>query len=135
MFKFNNIVANYVHGYNPSTANNGGGYWQPYGTCTVTLEDGTVLQAEFEDTSCGDFGERWFLEFTHEGERYLFKENCVGTDYEVQDANLASNNETWERMFQRFGIDANELIMRVEGTISNAAMMKYYEEEEEEEEE
>lgn len=135
MFKFSNIVADYYHGYSPSTANNGGGYWQPYGTCSVTLEDGTVLQAEFEDTSCGDFGERWFLEFTHEGDRYLFHEDFVGTDDELVEYNYERNNKTWERMFQRFGINADELMAQVARAISDAAMDKYYEEEEEEEEE
>lgn len=43
---------------NPATANNGGGYSQPYGGLTVQVGD-EHLYIEVEDSGCGDFGERW----------------------------------------------------------------------------
>lgn len=45
---------------NPSTANNGGGYSQPYGGLTVQVGK-EHLYIEVDDTSCGDFGERYSI--------------------------------------------------------------------------
>lgn len=45
---------------NPSTANNGGGYSQPYGGLTVHVGD-EHLYIEVEDSGCGDFGKRYFI--------------------------------------------------------------------------
>lgn len=45
---------------NPATANNGGGYSQPYGGLTVQVGK-EHLYIEVEDSSCGDFGDRWHI--------------------------------------------------------------------------
>lgn len=45
---------------NPSTANNGGGYSQPYGGLTVQVGD-EHLYIEVEDSGCGDFGKRYSI--------------------------------------------------------------------------
>lgn len=45
---------------NPSTANNGGGYSQPYGGLTVQVGD-AHLYIEVEDSGCGDFGKRYSI--------------------------------------------------------------------------
>ena len=119
--RIENITAGFDSCYNPSKANNGCGYWQPYGDCTVTLDDGTVLGASYNDTSCGDFGERWMLVFSYEGEKYTFCEDFVGTDEEYQRDLYDANNATWHRMEARFGIDANELIHEVRCAIDDAA--------------
>lgn len=51
---------------NPDTANNGGGYSQPYGGILVSLENGEFLTVTIDDMSCGDFGSRigWAIEST-----------------------------------------------------------------------
>ena len=43
---------------NASTANNGGGYFQPSGGVSARLEDGREVIVEYDDLSCGDFGTR-----------------------------------------------------------------------------
>lgn len=45
---------------NPNTANNGGGYSQPYGGLTVQIGD-EHLYIEVEDSGCGDFGKRYSI--------------------------------------------------------------------------
>ena len=45
---------------NLSTANNGGGYRQPYGGLTVQVGD-EHLYIEVEDSGCGDFGKRYSI--------------------------------------------------------------------------
>ncbi len=52
-----NVTAAVNRGYNPDTANNGGGYFQPSGTVTVQTERG-IATIDVDDTSCGDFGSR-----------------------------------------------------------------------------
>lgn len=39
-----------------NTANNGGGYFQPFGGMLVALENGDYLTVSIDDMSCGDFG-------------------------------------------------------------------------------
>ena len=66
---FNHIETMLVTGqymnsfYNPSTANNGGGYWQYGGTayCPIVFKKKAIvgwLVYSFTDLSCGDFGSR-----------------------------------------------------------------------------
>lgn len=52
-----NVTAAVNRGYNPATANNGGGYFQPSGTVTVQTARG-IATIDVDDTSCGDFGSR-----------------------------------------------------------------------------
>lgn len=52
-----NVTAAVNSGYNPATANNGGGYFQPAGTVTMQTERG-IATIDVDDTSCGDFGSR-----------------------------------------------------------------------------
>ena len=128
--KINITEAGYNPCYDSEKANNGGGYWQPYGTCTVTLEDGATMSATYEDTSCGDFGDRWYAEFTTgDGETFRFSEDYGGSSDEEQASNDAWNAKTAERMFTRIGVDAASLIDAVSAAISGAAWDKYYAEE------
>lgn len=46
--------------YDPAAANNGGGYDQSYGGITVQVGD-EHLYIEVDDTSCGEFGERYSI--------------------------------------------------------------------------
>lgn len=125
-----NIQADFNPCYEAGKANNGGGYWQPYGTCTVTLEDGATMSATYEDTSCGDFGDRWYAEFTTgDGEAFRFAEDYVGSSTEDQASNDAWNAKTADRMFNRLGVDAASLIDAVSAAISGAAWDKFYAEE------
>ena len=128
--KIQNVSADFNPCYDPEKANNGGGYWQPYGTCTVTLEGGETVSATYADTSCGDFGDRWFAEFIAEdGEAFRFAEDYVGSSSEDQASNDAWNAKTADRMFVRIGVDAASLIDAVSSAISGAAWDKYHAEE------
>ena len=121
MFKISNIHAGYDPCYNPDTANNGGGYWQPYGDCTITLSDGTMLTAKLDDTSCGDFGDRWMLSFSYGDEEYVFCEDDVDSDLSHQCLLFIANDATCHRMADRFSIDVNELIHAVRCAINDEA--------------
>ena len=128
--KIQNVSADFNPCYDLEKANNGGGYWQPYGTCTVTLEGGETVSATYADTSCGDFGDRWFAEFIAEdGEAFRFAEDYVGSSSEDQASNDAWNAKTADRMFVRIGVDAASLIDAVSSAISGAAWDKYHAEE------
>ena len=121
-----NVSAEFNPCYDPSRSNNGGGYWQPCGTCTVVLEDGSTMSATYADTSCGDFGERWYAEFvTGDGEAFRFAEDYVGSSAEDQASNDYLNDETADKMFARLGVDAATLIDAVSAAISGAALDKY----------
>ena len=116
--------------YDSEKANNGGGYWKPYGTCTVTLGDGATVSATYADTSCGDFGDRWYAEFiAGDGEVFRFAEDYVGSSAEDQASNDDWNAKTAERMFTRLGVDAASLIDAVSAAIIGAACDKYHAEE------
>lgn len=129
--EINNVSADFNPCYEESKANNGGGYWQPYGTCTVTFEDGATMSATYADTSCGDFGDRWFAEFiAGDGEAFRFSEDYVGSSAEDQASNDDWNANTAVRMFTRLGVDAASLIDAVSAAISGAAWDKYHAEEE-----
>lgn len=124
------IEAGYNPCYDSEKSNNGGGYWQPYGTCIVTLDDGSTMSATYEDTSCGEFGERWYAEFIAEdGESFRFVEDYVGSSAEDQASNDDWNAKTDERMFIRLGVDAASLIDAVSAAIGGAARDKYRAEE------
>lgn len=126
--KITDISAGYNPFYDAEKANNGGGYWQYYGTCTVELDDGTTLSASYDNTSCGDFGERWYMEFIAEdGENFNFCQNCIGTSDEDQAGNDEMNVKTGDLMFTRFGIYAPSLMYHVSYAISLAARDKYFE--------
>lgn len=51
------VTAEVNSGYNPETANNGGGYFQPSGTATINTAAGEI-EVYVDDTSCGEFGSR-----------------------------------------------------------------------------
>lgn len=47
--------------YDPDTANNGGGYWQFAGGILADIS-GHLVTVEVNDTSCGDFGARVYVD-------------------------------------------------------------------------
>lgn len=50
--------------YDPSTANNGGDYWQFVGGAMFATEDGHHVIIDVDDQSCGDFGTRRWYDIT-----------------------------------------------------------------------
>ena len=48
--------------YHPDRTANGGGYFQPCGGALVDLEDGRLIDVTYRDESCGDFGDRLFMD-------------------------------------------------------------------------
>lgn len=131
--KITDISADYNPFYDAEKANNGGAYWQYYGTCTVELDDGTTLSASYDNSSCGDFGERWYMEFIAEdGDNFHFCQNCIGTSDEDQADNDEMNVKTADLMFTRFGVYAPSLMYQVSYAINIAARDKYFSDSEDE---
>ena len=113
--------AGYAPCYDPSAANNGGGYWQPSGTCDIVLDDGTVIKCQYDDTSCGDYGDRWDIVLTCADERWIIHADYVGTDAETQEDNRCLNAQALDQLSSRFGIDAGSLIAGITRAIDSAA--------------
>lgn len=120
-----NVSADFNPCYDPSRSNNGGGYWQPCGTCTVTLEDGSTMSATYADTSCGDFGDRWMAVLTVGGEQFVFAEDEVGTSCERQEQLAVERDEEADRFFDCFGVEAKEVVDSVAKAIGDAAWDMY----------
>lgn len=57
--------------YNPDTANNGGGYWQFAGGIVADI-GGKLVTVEVDDTSCGDFGSRYYAGIFTDGFGWQF---------------------------------------------------------------
>lgn len=117
-------TADYNQQYNPSTCNNGGGYWQPYGTLVVKLDSGETLFIEYDDTSCGDFGERWSTVIHHNDTEYIFCENDISSYCNYD--NDADNDNNWHAMMNDLCVDANDIIKYVSSIIHERAWDKYY---------
>lgn len=86
--------------YDAERCNNGGAYWQYAGAVTLSA-DGQHISIEIEDTSCGDFGQRWSAVVAMpDGTEW-----CWGCD-EVD--NVGSSNYDEEEVlsfFHRYGLD------------------------------
>ena len=57
--------------YNPDTANNGGGYWQFAGGILADIS-GHLITVEVDDTSCGDFGSRVYIDVIADGYHWRY---------------------------------------------------------------
>lgn len=122
-------AADYLPGYDPTACGNGGGYWQPYGDCTICLEDGKTLNATYDDTSCGDYGARWDMSISYKADSWHLHADEVGTDAEQQADYAAHNAAVKAALSSRFGIDADALVSQIRRAISDAARDKYWREE------
>lgn len=122
-------AADYLPGYDPTACGNGGGYWQPYGDCTICLEDGKTLKATYDDTSCGDYGARWDMSISYKADSWHLHADEVGTDAEQQADYAAHNAAAKAALASRFGIDADALVSQIRRAISDAARDKYWREE------
>lgn len=121
----NNVVADYNHGYNPETANNGGGYWQFGGSCTVELTGGTIISAELDDSSCGDFGRRSELALTANGQKLvLWEDEISGRREEAAE----ENTQALIQLEQLLGCDSRDvdcLVDDIADAIERAAYSRY----------
>lgn len=127
MYTINNVKADYNPCYDPHACNNGGGYWQPYGVCSIRMEDGEILHAEYNDTSCGGYGSRWDMAISNDSESWNFYVDEIGTDAEMQADYVARNMANSEALSRRFSIDAGTLICLIWHAINSAARNKYTE--------
>lgn len=57
--------------YNPDTANNGGGYWQFAGGILADIS-GHLVTVDIVNTSCGDFGSRYYVDVLADGYHWRF---------------------------------------------------------------
>lgn len=121
--------ADYAPGYDLSACGNGGGYWQPYGDCTVCLDGGVALNVSYDDTSCGDYGARWDMSISHKAEAWHLHVDEIGTDADLQADYAEHNAAATDALTSRFGIDAAALIRQIRRAISDAARDKYWAEE------
>ena len=104
--------------YNPDTCHNGGGYFQPSGTAILLSARGERIEVDYEDISCGDFGERYMLSATCMGIKFSI---CIN---EMDDA-MGDNPEMVERVSQAFyvftGESLYEVYLMASAAISQAA--------------
>jgi hypothetical protein len=122
MFKLLYVTADYNQRYNPSTCNNSGEYWQPYGTVFVRLDSGEILFIEYDDTSCGEFGNRWTTVIHHGFMEYIFVENNISHHCDYDE----NNEHNWHAMMNDIHVDANDIITYVSNIINERAWDKYY---------
>ena len=62
--------------YSPDTSNNGGGYWQFAGGI-VTEINGQLVVVEADDTSCGDFGSRVYVDIIADGYHWRYSDGTM----------------------------------------------------------
>ena len=121
----NNVVADYDHNYNPDTANNGGNYWQFGGSCTAELTGGTIISAELDDSSCGDFGRRSQLVLTVKGQKLvLWEDEISGRQEEAAE----ENTQALMQLEQLLGCDSRNvdcIIGSIADAIERAAYSRY----------
>ena len=97
--------------YNPDSANNGGGYWQFAGGVVVDL-NGRLVTVEVDDTSCGDFGSRRYVDISTDGFRWQF------VDRTMDDASIDAPEDVADILDSAsgvLGIDAWALVYEARG--------------------
>ncbi len=62
--------------YDPDTANNGGGYWQFAGGILADV-NGRPVTVEVDDTSCGDFGDRVYVDVLVDGYHWRYADGSM----------------------------------------------------------
>lgn len=108
--------------YDPDTANNGGGYWQFAGGIVADIF-GRLVTVEVDDTSCGDFGSRYFIDVTADGFRWRF---VGGT---MDDAPIDSQKEIDDVLASIsgvLGVNAADLIFAALDAADICAREVYY---------
>lgn len=123
----NNVVADYNRSYNPEAANNGGNYWQFGGSCTAELAD-TIVSAELDDSSCGDFGRRSQLVLTVKGQKLVLWEDEISKQTEEA---AEENTQALMQLEQLLGCDSRDvdcLVDDIADAIERAAYSRYLDE-------
>lgn len=109
--------------YNPDTTNNGGGYWQFSGGIVADLS-GQLVSVEVDNTSCGDFGSRYYIDVIAEGYHWCF------ADGTMSDASIYSKEEIEAVLASISGvldINAADLISAALDAADICAREVYYE--------
>lgn len=103
--------------YDPNFVCNGGGYFQYYGNVDFMTTDG-IFHVEYEDTSCGDFGNRnWYSITAPDGEKYIFMYNEMddqGDEPVVHEVNKRNIDE-------KYLIDIDKMLTDAIGIIYGCA--------------
>ena len=92
--------------YDPDTANNGGGYWQFAGGILADIS-GHLVTVEVDDTSCGDFGARVYIDVLADGYHWRY------ADGSMDDASIDAPEEIDDVLASIsgvLGVDASGLI-------------------------
>lgn len=117
-YKIKNVHADYNHAYNPETANNGGGYWQFWGDCQIVTSTGAVINVEFNNSSCGDFGHRYNMKLMYDNDEFNIWEDNV-SDYSDDEIvwRCMQNKRELDKFKRLTGIDpriVNEVASAIE---------------------
>ena len=101
-----------------ATCNNGGGYLQPYGGALWFVPGIGDVLVTYNDTSCGDFGDRWDaqIEICATGHRWQF-----GADQIRAAASRRWNHAAHYGVAHAIGINAANLIAHTREAINVAA--------------
>lgn len=92
--------------YNPDTANNGGGYYQFAGGI-LTEVNGRLVAVEVDDSSCGDFGSRVYVDIIADGYHWRYADGTMG------DASIDAPEEVADILASAsgvLGVDASALV-------------------------
>lgn len=92
--------------YDPDTANNGGGYWQFAGGILADV-NGHLVTVEVDNTSCGDFGSRYYVDVLADGYHWRY------ADGSMDDASIDAPEEIDDVLASIsgvLGVDASGLI-------------------------
>lgn len=102
-------------GYDPESAGNGGGYWQPCGGAVIRLSDGRLVTVEVEDLSCGDYGDRVYGSVEVDGYKWFIATgSMIELENDMEDAE-------WRSMSGVLGLDAEQLFLAVSDAVGLAA--------------
>ena len=111
--------------YDPSLANNGGGYWQPYGEAEFTtgIYNGSVrvITVSYDDTSCGDFGSRISYDIrSNDNHRWVVVENHMDDEQSMSQDDL---NEVARSFYSHTGEDLYTLLQVSRSAVEKSARL------------
>lgn len=92
--------------YTPDTASNGGGYWQFSGGILAEI-NGQLVTVEIDDSSCGDFGSRIYVDVVADGFCWRY------VDGSMDDASIDAPEEVADILASAsgvLGVDALALV-------------------------
>ena len=101
--------------YDPSTASNGGGYFQPEGEAVLVLADGRELKIEYSDASCGDFGDRIWYGVSDGSQSWEWTEDTMSMSDEDMEQQAADTDAVWAAMTAALGLTEGEMVEIIKG--------------------